>query len=300
MELQSRAAIECLLAEDNPGDVQLVRDALSSLSLPIQLHVVDDGEQAVAFLQQRDVYAGTPRPDLVILDLSLPKRRGEEVLATLKGDAGLQTIPVFVALEFAEERFLVRRQGLRPARYLLKPITAWQLLRALRNSRIRDRVNETLESVRETTAYAHATIDWTRKLVQEAREFRQYRRAWAERKAEQQARPGRDSPSLASLSRSGEGSRAALLPGADFLRTADVMREELQKFYSVVRQEQNKEALLRAAEQLQQALSRYGPLVSDPYQKDSLPMEQRWGFLQLLSFVQSAQEALTALTVLRI
>jgi CheY-like chemotaxis protein len=147
MDIHSRAWIECLLVEDNPGDVRLVRETLRDLPLPIRLHVADDGEQALAFLRQRGVYDAVPRPDVVILDLSLPKLRGEDVLAALTGDPVLQAIPVFITLEFAAERALVRRQGLHPTHYLLKPLTARQLLRAFRHGAMRAKVKNTLQAV---------------------------------------------------------------------------------------------------------------------------------------------------------
>jgi hypothetical protein len=78
----------------------------------------------------------------------------------------------------------------------------------------------------------------------------------------------------------------------DFLQTADFLREELQKFFRAVRRGEDKEALLHATEQLRHALSRCEPLVRDPEQRDSMSTEQRWGFLLLLSSVQSAREAL--------
>jgi CheY-like chemotaxis protein len=292
MEPPSGAAIECLLAEDNAVEVQRVWEALPAVPVPLHLHVVDDGEQALTFLQQHGVYAAAPRPDLVFLDLSLPKRRGEDVLAVLQGDPILQTIPVFVALESVGERVVVQRQGLHPVHYLLKPLIARQLLRALRHGSMRGRVNDTLEAVRKTTARAHAAVDRTRQLLQEAEEFRQYRRAVAERQAEQGLHSQSDLLSLPISARSSGTPQPWLLSEVDFLRWADYMREELHQFFLVVRRRQANDALLHAAEQLQDALNRCEPLVSEPHQREGLPMEQRWGFLLLLSCVESAREAL--------
>jgi CheY-like chemotaxis protein len=279
MEPSGRAAIECLLAEDDPAEVQHVRDALPAMPLPVHLHMAEDGEQAAAFLQRHGAYASAPRPDLVILDASLPKRGGEDVLTSLTGNPILQTVPVFVALEFAGEREHVRRQGLPPAHYLLKPLVARQLLQALCHESLRDRSKEIFETTRETIAYAQATREWARQVRQEAQEFRQYRRAWAERKAAQQALPP----------------QASTVAADGFLRMADVMRDELQNFFTVLHRGKDTDALRRATEGLQQVLSRYEPLVSNSEQRNSLPVEQRWGFLLLLSNVQSARAALKAL-----
>jgi CheY-like chemotaxis protein len=292
MEPHGRAAIECLLAEDDPAEVRLVRDALPAVPLPIHLNVVDDGDQALAFLRQHGVYVGAPRPDLVILDVNLPTGGGDGVLAGLTGDSALQAIPVFVALEFAGERVRVQQQGLQRAHYLLKPLTARQLLCAFGHRSMRDRANETIEAAQAAITRAHVLIDWARKVQQESQEFRQYRRAWAERKAEQHSRPRSDFPPLPISSRAQESPVPSPLAVVDFLVMAEFMREELQKFFSVARKGQDHDAIVLATEQLQHALSRCEPLVSNPEQRNSLPLEQCWGFLLLLSSVQSAREAL--------
>jgi two-component system, chemotaxis family, response regulator Rcp1 len=292
MEPHDGAAIECLLAENNPTEVRLVQGALPAVPLPIRLHVADDGAQALAFLRRQGTYAAAPRPDLVILALSLPQRRGEDILATLTRDPLLQSIPVFVALEFVGERVRVRRQGFSSAHYLLKPLTARQLLRVFRHSSLQDRVSDTLRAVQATLTRAQVAIDLTRQLQREREEFRQARRAWAERKAEQHSRPRSDSPPPPRPSHLRGPSISSLLPAVDFLQTADFLREELQKFFRAVRRGEDKEALLHVTEQLRHALSRCEPLVRDPEQRDSLSTEQRWGFLLLLSSVQSAREAL--------
>ena len=89
-------SIEILLVEDNPGDVELAREALEGGKMRCVLHVVDDGEAAMAFLRCQGQYSSVPRPDMVLLDLNLPKKSGRDVLAEIKSDDGLKRIPVVV------------------------------------------------------------------------------------------------------------------------------------------------------------------------------------------------------------
>lgn len=88
--------VDILLVEDNPGDVRLTQEAFEETTLETDLHVVRDGEEALAFLYQRGEFAGAERPDLVLLDLNLPKVDGMEVLRDLKSDRTLRRIPVVV------------------------------------------------------------------------------------------------------------------------------------------------------------------------------------------------------------
>ena len=88
--------IDILLVEDNPGDVVLTREALKTAKVESLLHVVPDGQAAIDFLLRSNGFSEAPRPDLVLLDLNLPKVNGSEVLASMKGDTGLRSIPVIV------------------------------------------------------------------------------------------------------------------------------------------------------------------------------------------------------------
>src|SRR5512136_997240 len=88
--------IEVLLVEDNPGDVRLTREALKDGKVWCNLHVVEDGEAALAFMRQEGAYVNAPRPDLILLDLNLPKRDGREVLSLIKADEHLKRIPVVI------------------------------------------------------------------------------------------------------------------------------------------------------------------------------------------------------------
>lgn len=87
---------EVLLVDDNPADVDLVREALSKSACRFCLNAVSDGDDAIRFLRQRGIYAGAPRPDLIVLDLNLPRKDGREVLRAIKTDATLARIPVVI------------------------------------------------------------------------------------------------------------------------------------------------------------------------------------------------------------
>lgn len=92
----SRRPVEILLVEDNPGDVRLVQEGLTEVVTSYRLHVTMDGQEAVDFLQKSGGYSGVPSPDLVLLDLNLPKRSGHEVLAEIKRDPRTRRTPVIV------------------------------------------------------------------------------------------------------------------------------------------------------------------------------------------------------------
>src|SRR6266704_2670114 len=89
-------SIEVLLVEDNPGDVRLTMEVLKEEKMLLNVSVVGDGEEALAFLRKEDKYASAAQPDLILLDLNLPKKDGREVLAEIKGDPSLKRIPVVV------------------------------------------------------------------------------------------------------------------------------------------------------------------------------------------------------------
>ncbi|WP_418771552.1 response regulator [Halobacterium yunchengense] len=115
-------AADVLFVEDNPGDVRLAREAFAEGDLDSDLHVVSDGEAALSFLERRGEHADAPRPDVVLLDLNLPKVDGLEVLERVKRDDDLQRIPVVVLTGSAAEEDVARSYERRANAYLAKPV----------------------------------------------------------------------------------------------------------------------------------------------------------------------------------
>jgi CheY-like chemotaxis protein len=113
---------EVLLVEDSPGDVRLTREAFRDADMPIHLHVVSDGVEAMAFLRKEGAYAGVPRPDFILLDLNLPKMDGREVLAHIKEEEGLRSIPTIILTTSNAEADIVRSYQLQASAYLTKPV----------------------------------------------------------------------------------------------------------------------------------------------------------------------------------
>ena len=114
--------IEILLVEDNPGDARLAVEALKESKVNNNLHHVADGVEAMRFLRRQDEYAGEPPPDLILLDLNLPRKDGREVLSEIKDDPRLRLVPVVVLTTSAAERDLVKSYGLHANAYVIKPI----------------------------------------------------------------------------------------------------------------------------------------------------------------------------------
>jgi chemotaxis family two-component system response regulator Rcp1 len=114
--------MEILLVEDNPGDIRLTQEAFREGNLKTNLSVVQDGVEAMAFLRQEGKYAQVPRPDVIILDLNLPKKDGREVLAELKQDPHLKRIPVVVFTSSKAEQDILRAYDLYANCYITKPV----------------------------------------------------------------------------------------------------------------------------------------------------------------------------------
>jgi chemotaxis family two-component system response regulator Rcp1 len=114
--------IEVLLVEDSPGDVRLTQEAFRDATVRTHLHVVTDGVEAMAFVKRQGDYANAPRPDLILLDLNLPKMDGREVLALIKEDADFKTIPVVVLTTSGAEEDILRTYRLHANCYLVKPV----------------------------------------------------------------------------------------------------------------------------------------------------------------------------------
>ena len=121
-----------LLVEDNPGDVLLAREALRDAEFASELHVVNDGEQAMAFLRNEGEYADLPRPDLVLLDLNLPRMDGREVLAEIKADEDLRQIPVVVLTTSKAEEDVLRSYKLHANAYVTKPVDFERFIEVVR------------------------------------------------------------------------------------------------------------------------------------------------------------------------
>jgi two-component system, chemotaxis family, response regulator Rcp1 len=112
---------EILLVEDNRGDIRLTEEIFQECGVLTHLSVARDGEEAMACLRREGRYAGTPRPDLILLDLNLPKKDGHEVLAELKADPGLRRIPVVVLTTSSADRDIIKSYDLHANCYLIKP-----------------------------------------------------------------------------------------------------------------------------------------------------------------------------------
>ena len=120
-DAQARA-VDVLLVEDDPGDVLMTREAFEHHKIRNQLHVVNDGEQAMQFLRQRGDYASAPRPGLILLDLNLPRLDGLEVLAELKADPELKVIPVVILTTSQAQQDVLRSYALHANAYVSKPV----------------------------------------------------------------------------------------------------------------------------------------------------------------------------------
>src|SRR5580693_4296354 len=116
------AAIEVLLVEDSPGDVRLTQEAFKDAKVHINLHVASDGAKAVMFLRREGEHSNAPRPDLILLDLNLPKKDGREVLAEIKESPSLKSIPVVILTTSASETDILRSYQLHANCYITKPV----------------------------------------------------------------------------------------------------------------------------------------------------------------------------------
>jgi chemotaxis family two-component system response regulator Rcp1 len=116
------APIEVLLVEDSPGDVRLTREAFKDAKVHINLQVVSDGAKAMEFLTRGGEYANAPRPDLILLDLNLPKKDGREVLEEIKENPTLKTIPVVILTTSSSEADILRSYQLHANCYITKPV----------------------------------------------------------------------------------------------------------------------------------------------------------------------------------
>ncbi len=124
--------IEILLVEDNPADVRLTFEALKDGKISNGMHVAKDGVEALDFLFRRGAFAEVPRPDLILLDLNLPKKDGREVLAEIKADPDLKRIPVVVLTTSGAEDDIIRSYNLHANCYVTKPVDLEQFMEVVR------------------------------------------------------------------------------------------------------------------------------------------------------------------------
>ncbi len=127
-EFREWRPIEILLVEDNPGDVELTREALNAAKVANRLNVVDDGADAVDFLFRRGRFKESPRPDIILLDLNLPKKDGRQVLSEIKAEPTLSQIPVVVLTTSQAEEDILRAYQLHANCYVTKPVDFNQFL----------------------------------------------------------------------------------------------------------------------------------------------------------------------------
>lgn len=128
MEMPLVETVNILLIEDNPGDVRLTIEALKDTKLHNHLSVVNDGVEAMAFLRQQPPFVDAPRPDLILLDLNLPRKDGREVLEEIKTDNNLKRIPVVILTTSSDERDILGTYNLHANCYIAKPVDLNQFL----------------------------------------------------------------------------------------------------------------------------------------------------------------------------
>ena len=131
--MENLKLVEILLIEDNPGDARLTQEALKDGKVRNSLHIVYDGEEATDFLFKRNQYKNAPRPDLIILDLNLPKKNGQEVLAEIKADDNLRSIPVIILTISKGEEDIIRSYNLHANCFLIKPIDLNQFFEVIKS-----------------------------------------------------------------------------------------------------------------------------------------------------------------------
>ena len=125
--------VEILLVEDSPGDVRLTQEALKDAKVRNNMYVATDGEEALAFLHREGKHADVPRPDLILLDLNLPKKNGREVLSEIKSNCELMRIPVVVLTTSVAEEDILRAYDLNANCYITKPVDLDQFIRVVKS-----------------------------------------------------------------------------------------------------------------------------------------------------------------------
>ena len=129
----NRSPVEILLVEDNPGDARLAQEALKEGKICNNLHIVEDGEEALSFLRQEGRYAGSTRPQLILLDLYLPKKDGREVLAEMSEDPDLRQTAVIILTTSESDQDILQMYNLSADRYILKPVDLEQFVKVIKS-----------------------------------------------------------------------------------------------------------------------------------------------------------------------
>jgi two-component system, chemotaxis family, response regulator Rcp1 len=129
----AKKALEILLVEDNPADVRLTREAFREGKILNNLAVVKDGVEAMEFVRREGAYADAPRPDLILLDLNLPRKDGREVLREIKNDSNLRRIPVVVLTTSSAEMDIVKSYDLHANSYVVKPVDLDQFIGVIKS-----------------------------------------------------------------------------------------------------------------------------------------------------------------------
>ena len=133
MNNENGRPIEILLVEDNPGDVRLAREALSEAKVRNHLSVAVDGVEAMAFLRREGSYGAAPRPDIVLLDLNLPRKDGRQVLSEVKTDPGLRRIPVVILTTSKAEEDILKTYDLHANCFITKPVDFDQFVKVVKS-----------------------------------------------------------------------------------------------------------------------------------------------------------------------
>jgi len=124
--------VEILLVEDNEGDIGLIEEVFEEAKIRNTLHIAEDGEEAILFLRGEGKFSGSPRPDIILLDLNLPKKDGREVLREIKKDNNLKNIPVVVLTTSGAENDILRSYDLHANAYVTKPLDFDQLIKVVK------------------------------------------------------------------------------------------------------------------------------------------------------------------------
>jgi CheY-like chemotaxis protein len=135
MDFKNIRPIDILLVEDSPADVLITREAFNEFKVLNAMHVVEDGVNAMQFLRRQGQYTSVPRPDLILLDLNLPRKNGREVLAEIKADPDLRSIPVIVLTTSRSEQDVLQAYGQHANCYIVKPVGFENFVEAMKSIR---------------------------------------------------------------------------------------------------------------------------------------------------------------------